>query len=155
MKRYKTDRNYKNKLPKILIDNSKSSKNDHFVSEEDRKVKNITLSNYTKYITDYTKSLKYPSSNYYSTDKLKNYISFDYLNNINLNRNTNFLSTFNDFNLNKQTGIFKTRINNNNEFFNNKIKLLSHSNYESHDLIYFSPKFYKQKSDEEIITIFC
>ena len=154
MKRYKTDRNYKNKLPKILIDNSNSSKNDHFVSEEDRKVKNITLSNYTKYITDYTKSLKYPSSNYYSTDKLKNYISFDYLNNINLNRNTNFLSTFNDFNLTKQTGIFKTRINKNNAFFNNKIKLLSYSNYDSHGLICFSPKFYNQKSDEEILQYF-
>ena len=112
MKRYKTDRNFKIQLPKIIIDNNNSSKNIHFVSEEDKKVKNIMLSKYTTYITDYKKTLKYPSSNYYSTDKLKNHISFDYLNNINLNRKTDFFSTFNEFNLNKQTGIFKTNINN-------------------------------------------
>ena len=154
MKRYKTDKNFTNKLPKILIDDNNSSKNIHLVSEEERKVRNITLSQYGKYIDNYTKSLKYPSSNYYSTDKLKNFISFDYLNNINLNRKINFHSTFNEFNLFKKTGIFKTKINNNNEFFNNNIKLLSHSNYDSQDLIYFTPRFNRQKSDEDIFNYF-
>ena len=156
MKRYKTDRNFKIQLPQIIIDNNNSSKNIHFVSEEDKKVKNIMLSKYTTYITDYKKTLKYPSSNYYSTDKLKNYISFDYLNNINLNRKTDFLSTFNEFNLNKQTGIFKTNINNNNKFFNNNIniQLLSHSNFDSQDLIFFTPKYHIQKSDEDILKYF-
>ena len=154
MKRYKTDRNFKYKLPKIIIDNNNSSKDIHFVSEEDKKVKNIMLSQYTQYITDYKKTLKYPSSNYYSTDKLKNFISFDYLNNINLNRKTNFLSTFNEFNLNKKMGIFKTHINNNNKFFNSNIKLLSTSNYDSQDLIFFTPKYHKQKSDEDILKYF-
>ena len=156
MKRYKTDRNFENKLPKIIIDNNNSSKNIHFVTEEDKKVKNIMLSQYTSYITNYKKSIKFPSSNYYSTDKLKNYISFDYFNNINLNRKTNFLSTFNEFNLNKHAGIFKTNINNNNKFFNNNlnIKLLSHSNFDSQDLIFFTPKYHKQKSDEDILKYF-
>ena len=154
MKRYKTDKNFTNKLPKILIDDNNSAKNIHLVSEEDRKIRNITLSQYAKYIDNYTKSLKYPSSNYYSTDKLKNFISFDNLNNINLNRKINFHSTFNEFNLFKKTGIFKTKINNNNEFFNNNIKLLSHSNYDSQDLIYFTPRFYRQKSDEDIFNYF-
>ena len=154
MKRYKTDKNFTNKLPKILIDDNNSAKNIHLVSEEDRKIRNITLSQYAKYIDNYTKSLKYPSSNYYSTDKLKNFISFDNLNNINLNRKINFHSTFNEFNLFKKTGIFKTKINNINEFFNNNIKLLSHSNYDSQDLIYFTPRFYSQKSDEDIFNYF-
>ena len=154
MKRYKTDKNFTNKLPKILIDDNNSAKNIHLVSEEERKIRNITLSQYAKYIDNYTKSLKYPSSNYYSTDKLKNFISFDNLNNINLNRKINFHSTFNEFNLFKKTGIFKTKINNNNEFFNNNIKLLSHSNYDSQDLIYFTPRFYRQKSDEDIFNYF-
>ena len=154
MKRYKTDKNFTNKLPKILIDDNNSAKNIHLVSEEDRKIRNITLSQYAKYIDNYTKSLKYPSSNYYSTDKLKNFISFDNLNNINLNRKINFHSTFNEFNLFKKTGIFKTKINNINEFFNNNIKLLSHSNCDSQDLIYFTPRFYSQKSDEDIFNYF-
>ena len=63
MKRYKTDRNFENKLPKIIIDNNNSSKNIHFVTEEDKKVKNIMLSQYTSYITNYKKSIKFPSSN--------------------------------------------------------------------------------------------
>ena len=62
LKKYETQENYKYKLPKIIIDNNNSKRNDHYASEEDRRVKNITLTNYNKYIKDYTNSLKYPLS---------------------------------------------------------------------------------------------
>ena len=154
MKRYETDRNYKNKLPKLIIENNNISRNDHFVSEQDRKVKNITLANYNKYIKNYTKTLKYPSNNFYSTDKLKHFVSFNYLNNINLNKKPNFLTTFSEFNVNKQTGIFKTYLNNENNEIVNKIKLLNTANYESEDLIFYGAKYYKQMSDEQIFKYF-
>ena len=36
LRRYETEKNYKNRLPQIIIENNKTKKNDHFVSEEDR-----------------------------------------------------------------------------------------------------------------------
>ena len=132
MKRNETDFMYKKKLPKIEIVNNNAKKFDHFVSTEDRKVKNITLAHFNKYINDYTKTLKYPSSNYFSTEKLKHSIPFNYLSNINLNKNLNFLSTLNVFNFDKKAGMFKTNINNNNS--PNKIKLISYSNYETQNI---------------------
>ena len=154
MRRYETDRNYKNKLPKLIIENNNASRNDHFVSEQDRKVKNITLSNYNKYIKSYTKTLKHPSSNFYSTDKLKHFVSFNYLNNINLNKKPNFLTTFSEFNVNKQTGIFKTYLNNENNELVNKIKLINTANFESQDLIFYGTKYYKRMNDEQILKYF-
>ena len=151
MKRNETDFIYKKKLPKIEIVNNNAKKFDHFVSTEDRKVKNITLAHFNKYINDYTKTLKYPSSNYFSTEKLKHSIPFNYLSNINLNKNLNFLSTLNVFNFDKKAGMFKTNINNNNS--PNKIKLISYSNYETQN-INFAKKFYQQKSDDEILKYF-
>ena len=152
--KYEIRENYKYKLPKIIIDNNNNSKrNDHYASEEDRRVKNITLTNYNKYIKDYTNSLKYPLSNYYSTDKLKHSIAFKILNNINLNKKINFLSTFNEFNLNKKTTIFRTNLNNYNDVKNSK-RLLSYSSFEVQDLKYFDLKFYHQKTDEEILKYF-
>ena len=41
LKKYETQENYKYKLPKIIIDNNNSKRNDHYASEEDRRVKNI------------------------------------------------------------------------------------------------------------------
>ena len=153
MRRYETDRNYKNKLPKIIIENNNASRNDHFVSQQDRKVKNITLSDYNKYIKNYTKTLKYPSSNYYSTDKLKHFVSYNYLNNINLNK-LNFLSTFSEFNVTKQTNIFKTYMNNDNNEILSKIKLINTSNFESQNLIFYRTKYYRQMNDEQILKYF-
>ena len=153
LKKYETQENYKYKLPKIIIDNNNSKRNDHYASEEDRRVKNITLTNYNKYIKDYTNSLKYPLSNYYSTDKLKHSIAFKILNNTNLNKKINFLSTFNEFNLNKKTTIFRTNLNNYNDAKNSK-RLLSYSSFETQDLKYFDLKFYLQKTDEEILKYF-
>jgi hypothetical protein len=41
----------------------------------------------------------------------------------------------------------------NNDSFNPN-RLLSHSNFENKDLILYSPKFYKDKTDEEILKYF-
>ena len=153
LRKFELEKIYRNKLPQIIIDNNNSKGNDHFVSEEDRKVKKITLTNYNKYINDYKNSLKYPLSNYYSTDKLKHSIAFKNLNDINLNKKINFLTTFNEFNLNKKTTIFRTNINNFNELPNSK-RLVSYSSFETQDLKYFDLKFYQQKTDEEILKYF-
>ena len=115
LRRYGTNKKNFN-LPQIIVDNNNRKRIEHFVSREDRKVKKITLSSYNSYIEDYTKSLKYPISNYYSTDKLKHSIAFKNLNDVNLNKKLNFLSTFSEFNLDKKTSIFRTGINNNNYF---------------------------------------
>ena len=153
MRRYDTVKKFKNSLPPIILYNNNTNKNDHFVTEEDRKVKKITLSYYNKYIDTYTKKLKYPPNNYYSTDKINHSIPFKDLNDINLNKKLNFLSTFNVFDLDKKTSIFKSKIDINNESFNSN-RLLSHSNFENKDLILYSPKFYKDKTDEEILKYF-
>ena len=62
LRRYETEKNYKNRLPQIIIENNNTKKNDHFVSEEDRRVKKITLSHYNSYLKEYTKTLKFPTS---------------------------------------------------------------------------------------------
>ena len=152
LRRYGMEKN-KYKLPQIIIDDNNEKKNDHFVSEEDKKIKKITLSSYNSYIKDYTKSLKYPSSNYYSTDKLKHSIAFNNLNDINLNKKLNFLSTFSEFNLNKKTSIFKTNINNNNDI-NNRIRLISYANIDIQHIKFLDTKYHKHKTDEEILQYF-
>ena len=152
LRRYGTNKKNFN-LPQIIVDNNNRKRIKHFVSREDRKVKKITLSSYNSYIEDYTKSLKYPISNYYSTDKLKHSIAFKNLNDVNLNKKLNFLSTFSEFNLDKKTSIFRTGINNNNNIFN-KNRLISYTNFVTHNLMFFDSKYYKQKTDNEILQYF-
>ena len=151
LRRYETEKTYRNKLPKIIIENSNITRNGHFVCKEDRKIKNITLFNYNRYIKDYTKNLKCPTSNHYSTDKLKHSIPFKNLQNINLNKNLNFLADFSDFHLFTKTSIFNT--NNNNGIFNRN-RLLTNTNTETKDHILFQSKFYKPKTDKEILKYF-
>ena len=153
--RYENNKNFKNKLPKLLIENNNSKKFDHLVSKEDRKVKDITLSipYYNKFINDYKNSLKYPSSNFYSTDKLKHSIPFKIFTDINLNKKANFISTFNEFNLYKQTGIFRVNTNNNNDNFDKK-NLLSRNNFDLKNYTFLSSKYYEYIRDEEILEYF-
>ena len=153
--RYENNKNFKNKLPKLLIENNNSKKFDHLVSKEDRKVKDITLSipYYNKFINDYKNSLKYPSSNFYSTDKLKHSIPFKIFTDINLNKKANFISTFNEFNLYKQTGIFRVNTNNNNDNFEKK-NLLSRNNFDLKNYTFLNSKYYEYISDEEIFEYF-
>ena len=153
--RYENNKNFKNKLPKLLIENNNSKKFDHLVSKEDRKVKDITLSipYYNKFINDYKNSLKYPSSNFYSTDKLKHSIPFKIFTDINLNKKANFISTFNEFNLYKQTGIFRVNTNNNNDNFEKK-NLLSRNNFDLKNYTFLNSKYYEYISDEEILEYF-
>ena len=153
LRRYETEKNYKNRLPQIIIENNNTKKNDHFVSEEDRRVKKITLSHYNSYLKEYTKTLKFPTSSYYSTDKLKHSVPFKDLKNINLNKKINFIQTFSLFNLNKKTSIFRTNINNNNAILSRN-NLINYTNSVTQDYMYFDNKFYKQKTDDEILKYF-
>jgi len=153
LRRYDTERKFKKNLPPILSYNNNIKRYEHFVTEEDRKVKKIMLSYYNKYINDYTKKLKYPPNNFYSTDKINHCIPFKDLNDINLNKKLNFFSTFNLFDLDKKTSIFKSNIDNINDSFNSN-RLLSHTNFENRDLLLYNPKFYKNKTDEEILKYF-
>ena len=91
---------FKEVFPKILSDNQKSKKNhEHTVSRVEQKVKGISLSvhRYNKYMVNYKNLLKYPSNNYYSTARIKNYISYNMIKNTNLNKKKNFYCTLNDF----------------------------------------------------------
>ena len=151
LRRSDTERKLKKNLPPILSYNNNIKRYEHFVTEEDRKVKKIMLSYYNKYINDYTKKLKYPPNNFYSTDKINHCIPFKDLNDINLNKKLNFFSTFNLFDLDKKTSIFKSNID--NDSFNSN-RLLSHTNFENRDLLLYNPKFYKNKTDEEILKYF-
>ena len=91
---------FKEVFPKILAENKGSKKNaENTVTKVEQKVKGISLSvqRYNKYMINYKNLLKYPSSNYYSTQRIKNYIPYNMIKGTNLNKKQRFYSTLNDF----------------------------------------------------------
>ena len=110
---------YKEVFPRIITENLNSIKiPDNNILFEDKKIKGISLSvkTYNKYMVKYNDLLKYPSNDFYLTDRIKNYIPFNMLKNINLNKKSNFYSTFNDFD---KKGILNLKLDNNNNSYNN------------------------------------
>ena len=140
MKSYEKEQKFfKEIFPKIF--NNKIKK----VSDNlrlDKKIKGISLSvqTYNKYMVKYQNLLKYPSNNYYSTEKIKNFISYKMIKNTNLNRN-NLYSTLTDFSKDKfLTFNIDNNINNNNP-------ILNHNKYIS-KTIYGNKNFWKYKFNE-------
>ena len=108
---------FKDVFPKILAENQKSKKNaENTVTKVEQKVKGISLSvqKYNKYMINYKNLLKYPSSNYYSTERIKNYIPYNMIKDTNLNKKQKFYSTFNDFAKPSHIAIYSIDISKNN-----------------------------------------
>ena len=108
---------FKDVFPKILAENQKSNKNaENTVSKVEQKVKGISLSvqKYNKYMINYKNLLKYPSSNYYSTERIKNFIPYNMIKDTNLNKKQKFYSTFNDFAKPNHIAIYSIDISKNN-----------------------------------------
>ena len=114
-------------FPKVFA--SKSDRTENNVSKAGKKIKGISLSvqSYNKYMIKYKNLLKYPSSNFYSTNRIKDYIPFSMIENTNLNKKSLFNSTFNDFGKISQIGLSHDLVKNDN----NKNKyLLIHKKIE-------------------------
>ena len=150
-------------FPKIFTEkNNKIKKvSENSISRLDKKIKGISLSvqTYNKYMVKYQNLLKYPSSNYYSTEKLKNFIPFNMLKNTNLNKKKNFYSTFNDFGkINQQLNINFDNSNNNKNNKNNNIlnqkQFISRTNYGNKDIWRYHEKKNETIDDNEILKYF-
>ena len=95
----------------------------------------------------YKDLLKYPSNDFYLTARIKNYIPFNMLKNINLNKKSNYYSLFNDFD---KKNILHLKLDNSNSYnnfiFNNTNDLLNQkkflkTNYMNKDLWIYNDKF--------------
>ena len=154
---------YKEAFPRIITENlnSKIIPNNN-VLLEDKKVKAISLSvnTYNKYMIKYKDLLKYPSNDFYLTARIKNYIPFNMLKNINLNKKSNYYSLFNDFD---KKNILHLKLDNSNSYnnfiFKNKNNLLNQkkflkTNYMNKDLWIYNDKTNFEMDDNEILKYF-
>ena len=143
---------FKEIFPKVLANKIKR------VSDNlrlDKKIKGISLSvqTYNKYMVKYRNLLKYPSNNYYSTEKIKNFIPYKMIKNTNLNRR-NFYSTISDFGKGKfLTCNIDNNINNNNHILKSN-KYISRTIYDNKDIWKFNEKKNDEEIDNEILKFF-
>ena len=139
-------------FPKIL--SKKYNKVKTISDNLDKKIKGISLSvkTYNKYMIKYQNLLKYPSSNYYSTEKIKNFIPFKLLKNTNLNKKNNLYSTFNDFG--KINQILTYNSDNTKNVIINQKKFISKTNYGNKDIWKFNEKKNEENNDKEILKYF-
>ena len=85
---------YQNVFPKITSEKVKKNKTKIFSS-----IKGISISiqTYNNYMVNYQNLMKYPPNNYYSTERLNQFIPYKIINNTNLNKKRDYYSTFNSF----------------------------------------------------------
>ena len=83
-------------FPKVFTD--KINKITNNASRLGKKIKGMSLSaeSYNKYMINYKNLLKHPTNNFYSTEKIKDYIPFSMIKNANLNKKRLFNSSLKD-----------------------------------------------------------
>ena len=160
---------FKEVFPRIFSDKKEKSKKpeEHSVPGLDKKVKGISLSEqtYNKYMGNYKNLLKYPSNNFYSTERLRNFVPYAMLKDINLNKKKNFYLTLNDFRTSQYNVYNNTNDNNSSSvnftgpgFRNNKIlnqkKIICVTNYGNKDIWKVNEKENYQMNDNEVFKYF-
>ena len=124
---------FRNIFPKIITERSKNEV-EHTVSKVDKKVKEISLSveSFNNYMGSYKDILKYPPNDYYSTERIRHFIPFKMLKNVNLNKKKDFYSTFNSFNTYSNRKILS--LNDSNSILNHKKLIISKSNLGNQEI---------------------
>jgi hypothetical protein len=160
---------FKEVFPRIFSGKKEKSKKpeEHSVPGLEKKVKGISLSvqTYNKYMGNYKNLLKYPSNHFYSTERLRNFVPYAMLKDINLNKKKNFYLTLNDFrssqyNVNNNTNDnYSGSINVSSHVFrNNKIlnqkKIISVTNYGNKDIWKVNENENYQMNDDDVFKYF-
>ena len=124
---------FRNIFPKIITERSKNEV-EHTVSKVDKKVKEISLSveSFNNYMGSYKDILKYPPNDYYSTERIRHFIPFKMLKNVNLNKKKDFYSTFNSFNTCSNRQVLS--LNDSNTILNHKKLIISKSNLGNQEI---------------------
>ena len=136
---------FKEVFPKVFTDKNDKATNN--ISRVGKKIKGISLSvqSYNKYMINYKNLLKHPSNNFYSTERLKDYIPFSMIKNTNLNKKRLFNSTFNDFGQLNQLALNSDLVNNSN---NKNLLIHKKIGYQTY---YGNKESWKNKETEEEI----
>ena len=147
---------FKSVFPKIIAERNRNRNSKHIVTEFDKKVKGISLKvkTYNKYMRSYEDIVKYPSKSYYSTERLNQFVPYSMLNNVNLNRKNFFYSTFNTFKSYFKNKKFLTFTQNKIHTLNQKLMLLSKTNYDKKNIWNFNENFNFQSDDVEVFKYF-
>ena len=158
---------FKEVFPRIFSGNNTKSKKpeEHTVPGLDKKVKHISLSvqTYNKYMVNYKNLLKFPSNHFYCTERLRNFVPYSMLKDVNLNKKKNFYLTLNDFR-SLQCNANNTNHNNNSGSCNgsgrgkkkilNQKKFVSMTHYGNQDLWKVNEIENEQMNDNDVFKYF-
>ena len=164
---------FKEVFPRIFSGKKSKTKKpeEHTVSGLDKKVKHISLSEkaYNKYMVNYNNLLKFPSNNFYCTERLRNFVSYKMLKDTNLNKKKNLYLylTLSDFR-SSQYNANDTNGNNsgsgqcsgnwtdrgNYQISNKNKKILCMTNYGNKDIWKVNEKENEQMNDNDVFKYF-